>query len=571
MDKFLKIGFLLLLGLVLQNLIAQSIYLQSHFIESNKSNIKTFKKQADILTYLEELVKKKQNAGYWQYSVDSFYCTKDTCFAQIFEGNKHFLQSNITVSKKTTQLDFLKLKVQLDKQLQKLENSGYPFAQILQDSIHLNKDSISIAYKIDTGQLILVDSFINHENARISKGFIQNYIGIKSGKPYNESKIVEIDKLLAKLPYTELKQPSDIYFHEDKADIHLYLKKRKVNKFDFIVGFLPNSSNSNKLMITGEARIHLQNAFKRGEELFFEWTRLHPNTQRLNLKFQYPFLLNTQLGINTSFQLEKRDSTSLDLNLNLGVPYFFKTNNYFKGFYKYAQTIILQADTNFVKSFKRLPGNLDATYNQYGVELYFETLDYLLNPRKGVELRVSTSVGTKKLKTNNQILAINSNDGFNYPALYDSIKKKSLKAELFWNINYYLPFGKRSTIKMSQNGGSVFNNNILRNELLRIGGNKLLRGFDEESIYASTYIVNTLEYRLLLQKNAYMSVFYDFAYVREQFQQQIKNNFPFGFGIGINFESKIGIFGLSYALGQQKNQPISFRNSKIHFGYVALF
>ena len=565
-----KIGLLLGLLFFIAALFAQSVCLKNYFIENNQVEYKKFKKQGDAEQYLQELVEKKRNVGFWQYSLDSFYCKQDTCFAIIFQGQKHYLKSNFKENKTNKIQDLTALKYQLEKQLQKLENSGYPFAQIIQDTVSFTQDTLSFIYKIDTGQLVLIDSFINHDNAKISKGFIQNYIGIKSGKPYNESKIIEIDKILAKLPYTDLQRPTDIFFHEDKADIHLYLKKRKVNKFDFI-GFLPNSAATNKLMITGEARINLQNAFKRGEELFFEWTRLHPNSQRLNIKFQYPFLLNTQLGVNTNFLLEKRDSSSLDMNLSFGIPYFFKTNNYFKGFYKYAQTIILQADTNYVKSFKQLPGNLDAVYNQYGVEVYFETLDYLLNPRKGIELKISTSVGTKKLKTNNQILAINSGDGFDYASLYDTIGRKSIKAEIFWDINYYLPFGKRSTLKLSQHGGNVLNNNLLRNELLRIGGNKLLRGFDEESIYASTYVSNTIEYRLLLQRNAFVSVFYDFAYIREQFQQQIKNNFPFGFGIGVNFESKIGIFGLSYALGQQKGQPISFRNSKIHFGYVALF
>jgi hypothetical protein len=44
-----------------------------------------------------------------------------------------------------------------------------------------------------------------------------------------------------------------------------------------------------------------------------------------------------------------------------------------------------------------------------------------------------------------------------------------------------------------------------------------------------------------------------------------------GFGAGLTFETKAGIFGLSYAVGKQNSNPLDFRSSKIHFGYVNIF
>ena len=46
---------------------------------------------------------------------------------------------------------------------------------------------------------------------------------------------------------------------------------------------------------------------------------------------------------------------------------------------------------------------------------------------------------------------------------------------------------------------------------------------------------------------------------------------PFSGGIGINFETKPGIFSISYALGAQENNPILFKTAKIHFGFVNYF
>lgn len=521
----------------------------------------SFKSQAAMIEFIKKYAGQQQQKGYVSFSVDSIYCSNDSCIAQLYFGNKYKKNDNSIYNLKQT----------IETQLINLENNGYPFASIAIDSIIWDSTSINYQLSIDTGRYILIDSLTNLGNAKIHLNYLQNYLNIKRNKPYNESKIKSIDELLYKLPYVNINQPTKILFKEDKANVYFSLDKRKVNKFDFIVGFLPNYNNTGKFLVTGEARIDLKNAFKRGEEIFLEWVRLRPNSQRLNIKFNYPFLLNTPLGIHSDFKLDKRDSTALDLIFNVGLPYYTKTNNYIKGYYNFAQTIMLQMDTLVAKSQKKLPNNLDASYNLYGIEAYFENLDYLFNPKKGFELKLNAAIGTKKIKPNIQLTALSDGSGFNYETIYDSVRLKSIKSNFAWLANYFVGIGKRSVIKLSNSGSAIFNQQLLKNELLRIGGNKILRGFDEESILASQYVLTTVEYRLLLSKNSYFFNFIDFAFVRTNFDAQKINNFPFGFGAGINFETKIGIFGLTYALGRQNQQAISFRNSKLHFGYVALF
>jgi hemolysin activation/secretion protein len=99
----------------------------------------------------------------------------------------------------------------------------------------------------------------------------------------------------------------------------------------------------------------------------------------------------------------------------------------------------------------------------------------------------------------------------------------------------------------------------------------LLRGFNEQSVYASQYHIGTVEYHYLLGLNSYFYLFLDGAYVANESLSPATYDTPFGFGAGINFETRAGIFGVSYALGEQNNIPIEFRNAKIHFGYVNYF
>ena len=574
--RILQTAFILLSVQFLQ---AQQIRL---FIIKENSTVKikekqTFKNEKELQLYFNTTQQKLIKSGFLEASFDSVRRRQDSVYVFLHTGKQYAIKNPTKETAKRKKKNQLSVSIydtdnKKEELLQNLENNGYPFAKVSTDSIDLTDSSLSYQYSIDKGSLITIDSFVNHGTSKLTKGFIQNYILIKSRQAYNEARIKKIDQLLQKLPYATVRQPSNVLFRDNKADIHLYLDKRKVNSFDFLIGFLPGSNNG-KILITGEVRVHLQNAFKRGEEIYLEWRKLQRQSQLLDVRFNYPYFLNAPIGINFTFYLEKRDSSSLDLAWQLGLPYITKSNNYIKGFYKYFQTIVLVADTAFAKLNKKLPNNLDATYNQYGVQAYYENLDYLFNPQKGFELKLSGSLGTKKIKPNNQITTLQDDFNFNYGSLYDSINRKSIKGDLFWMGNYYLPLGKkqRHILKFGVNGGSVFNQSLLRNELLRIGGNRLLRGFDEQSIFASTYNITTLEYRMIIMRNSYFFLFMDAAYVRRKFNNTTFQDFPFGFGAGITFATKIGIFGLTYALGQQKDKTVDFRNSKLHFGYVATF
>jgi hemolysin activation/secretion protein len=138
-------------------------------------------------------------------------------------------------------------------------------------------------------------------------------------------------------------------------------------------------------------------------------------------------------------------------------------------------------------------------------------------------------------------------------------------------IDKYFQLSSRSVIQASYHGAAIFSNKIFQNELFRIGGFHLLRGFNEQSVLASQYHIGTIEYHYLLGQNSYFYLFFDGAYVVNESLSPVTYDTPIGFGAGINFETRAGIFGVNYALGQQQNNPIQFRNAKIHFGYVNYF
>jgi outer membrane protein assembly factor BamA len=137
--------------------------------------------------------------------------------------------------------------------------------------------------------------------------------------------------------------------------------------------------------------------------------------------------------------------------------------------------------------------------------------------------------------------------------------------------SHYFPIAKKATIKSSIQLGIVKTENIFKNEVFQLGGYKILRGFNEESIYASQYAIGTLEYRYLIGQNAYMFGFVEGSTTKNESYTYGASNLFLGTGFGLSLETKAGILNLSYALGKSDKEPLSLRQSKIHFGFISVF
>jgi hemolysin activation/secretion protein len=203
--------------------------------------------------------------------------------------------------------------------------------------------------------------------------------------------------------------------------------------------------------------------------------------------------------------------------------------------------------------------------------MYFNNTNYRFNPKSGNEVKLVTTVGIKTISKSNDIISL-TDPSFSYASLYDSIKLKAYQFRVKAMAAHYFTTGKRSTLKAIINTGIFNSPNIFRNELFQIGGYKLLRGFDEESIYATRYLVSTAEYRYLVGLNSYLFGFIDAGWVKNKYQLvNVSNNFISG-GIGILFETKVGLLNMSLAIGKRNDVNFNLsQSSKIHFGYINYF
>lgn len=446
----------------------------------------------------------------------------------------------------------------MEKVIVYYENHGYPFASARLDSLDITEGQVQSKLVIDKKEFLKLDSLITEGEGKVSRKFLMRYLGIKNGMPYNEEVFRSVSLKIKQLPFVIESKAPVMRLTDKQNKLYLFLDKKNASQFDGIVGILPGDNG--KTIFTGDVKIRLVNTiFKSGETFDINWRRLQSQTQDLKAQVIYPYIAGLPLGVDYNIKLYKKDSTFIDVTNGLGLNYYFSGLNFFKVFYKQRNANLIA--TSYLANATVLPDYADVVTKSYGVGAFIEKFDYKFNPKKGIHFNVQGSVGNRQIKKNPKV-----ND-----VVYTGVELKSTQYQVDGDLVGYINLLKNHVLKLSSQAGSVFGNVIYRNELFRIGGLRTLRGFDEESIYASTYVIPTLEYRFLFEKNSNIFLFAEGAWYESNSVSGYLTDTPMSVGAGINFETKAGIFNLSYGLGKQMGNSFDLRTGKIHAGLTALF
>ncbi len=540
---------------------------------NNKLIAKTFYSDSlSAISFTNNFITSKNITGYITANYDSVYADSVANLYYFLNlGKKYFwkkisfkVPDNILRKSSVKQRTFTnkkinqkKLQHEINKILTYTENNGYPFAILKLDSVTFNNNFISANLVLKKNNYISINDIKINGNIKTSKKFLLKYLDIKKGNIYSEKNIKKIDSRLRNLNFISQKKPLQIYFFKDSANINLYLNKKNANKFNGMLGFLPDNKLG-KINLTGELNLHLVNTFKHAEEIIFNWQKIEALSQELNTEILLPYFLNTNAGIKAKFNLLKKDTTYINTNPHISVLYYFSGNNYVNIFYEQKKSSLIS--TYGFDNLTVLPDYADFTTNIYGFGITTNNLDYLYNPRKGVFVNISLGSGIKNIRKNSKI---NSN-------LYDNITLKTKTYQGKSNIYLYYPIYRNFVIKYRNSSGLIKSDNLFLNELFQIGGITTIRGFDEKSIFVSKYTISSIELRYLFELNSAVYGFFDYCNYEQKLSKTINDN-PYGFGLGVDFETKVGIFTINYALGSQKNNAIALNSAKIHFGYVNRF
>ena len=530
--------------------------------ENNKLIIsESFKDSVSQSIYLQNVNLKYISKGYIEFKLDTLENRDDFLKLFLYKGpqynwdklslGKNLQSENFSFSESGKVFNSNSLIDGIDKQLRFYEDNGYPFARVYFDSLRITKERISGKLMSNLGDYFSIDSIVIKGGSKTSKQFILRHIGINKGQTYNESLIRKIDSKLQNIPFIEIIRGSEVFFTKGKATLVLYVKDKSASRFDGILGINPDE-NTGKITVVGDVKVNLLNAFKRGEKVLLDFESIKANTQNYAFEVDYPFLFGSRVGLITSINYFRQDTTFANLNLKGGFSFFLENQQRISVFANVIQSNSLLSQSSNSNEFQ----SLQTIY--LGVIYELTNLDYRLNPRKGWSAQIELNSGNKTIGS-----STGSND--------DETNMSSFQIKSDVKASYFIPLFKKSTIKFGVQSGNIFGETIYDNELYQIGGLNTLRGFNQQSFLVSNYAIVTSEFRYLFDRNSAVFGFVDASFYEKKSIDEFVTDTPFGFGAGVNFQTGAGIFTLTYGLGKQLGNPILIKNGKVHFGFVSLF
>lgn len=552
--------------------------LQLNIINGTDNRIlqtKNFTSDALLKKYANEFLSDYWLKGYLLADYDSVI-VKENVFRYYFNPNKLFLWARLNKgnlepavyyayfhNKKFDRrvVNYSEVVNLFEKIIRYYENNGYPFASIRLDSIQIDSNLLKASLLVQKNKKFTIDSIIVQGNLKLNKKFLYRYIDIFPASLYNEKKLKQIESKLKKLPFVDIRQPPIVRITDLYTKVYIFANHKNVSQFDGIVGIQPDALG--KTIITGNIKIKLVNALiKNAEVVDIDWQRVQMLTQNFNFAFSIPYLAGTSFGSRYQISLFKKDTSFIDVQNNIGISYYFSGINSVNFFYKQRNSNLIS--TYGLSGITTLPDYADITTKHYGMGCAINNLNNINNPSSGWNIVANISVGNKDIKKNPKI-----ND-----AAYKNILLHSLQYQTEGTIDRYFPkvFSNYTALKTSVKYGHINGNGTLfKNELFRIGGLKSIRGFNEQSIYADTYIISTLEYRFIYNENGHIALFSDVGYYSSNYNNQKVDNRVYSVGGGIQFDTKAGMFNLLYALGSNFGQLPDFRAGKIHAGLITIF
>jgi len=472
----------------------------------------------------------------------------------VLEGNKLFTTSYLKDNMETQPgdvLNSLELNNDMNDLLNLYESKGYTFASIQVSNIEEYTDGVTkklrVNIKIDENDKIRIDNITVEGNTSTNKDVITREIALGEGNTISRENLIEIRRRLENLGYFENVELPKILKYKNTTVLLIKVKEGNTNTFDGILGYVPPSQSDDKGYFTGLVNLSIRNLFGTGRKVEARFKKEIKTTQELELNYLEPWVFGYPVNMSFAFLQRIEDSTYIKRDLSLKADALLTNKITISAIFDF-ERVIPNTTTNLFTIF-------DSRVLGAGIEIKYDSRDYVYNPQSGILYRTGYSVGQKKIYNT-----------ASYPNL--DIPQDFTVQNGSMHIDFYSSFFKRQSLLVGLHGVEIRSPRFEAADLFRLGGNSTIRGYREGQFLASRAAWGNLEVRYSLTRRSFAAIFYDAGYYLKP-QDDIYNlpsqeGFIYGYGLGVRIETSLGMFGVSYALGKGD----SILEGKIHFGLV---
>jgi outer membrane protein insertion porin family len=414
------------------------------------------------------------------------------------------------------------------------------------------KTLAEIRLTLQKGNKSSIDKVEIRGNNFTNDNVILRELRLTKGEIYSQKTIEEFPKRINRLRFFEPVQTPQYYINSKGEGVLLIeVKEKQTNNFDGIIGYIPGTKENEKGYLTGLINISLRNLFGSGRAAALRWNKFGRNSQELELKYLEPWLLDFPLNISGNLYQRIQDSTYVQRKFNGEIEYL-ATEDISASFLIGTESVI--PTERSVPVFTVYNSSIITT----GLNLKIDTRDDPYSPTSGLLFINSYSLSRKK---------INGPVDYITPGLITKIdlQRIAFDFDIFFNLF------TRQVLALSMKGRELRGPSFENSDLFKLGGTSTLRGYREEQFLGSSILWTNFEYRFLLTRRTFVFAFFDTGYYLRNAEPDKKipkaEDFLYGYGLGINLETGLGVLAVSFALGEGD----SFTDGKIHFGLVNEF
>lgn len=508
----------------------------------------------DVQTHQKKVVKDSLSAVHFLDSLaqNSYFFTqvkevkkKDTITEILFDKglnyNKikvHFsdeIQRDLNLKSTGTiqKLDSTKRKIN-DFYTQK----GFAFNRIKTKFIGIENGIPKVKISVEKLGQRKIDKIVFKGYDRLPKRFVKNLQKEFVGKTYQSKNIENLNRNLQNHPFVFLEKVPQTLFRKDSTQVFLFLKKRKVNSFDGVIGF--GNDENDKIAFNGTLNVKFKNLFNGFESINLYWQRQVDKGQTFNLEADVPYLFGSNLGTKNTLHIYRQDT--IFANVKFSPELYYHLNNR----QKIGVQGMFETSTVLDETYTQAD---DFTKNGVGITYQFEE---------------SSNVNLFLHKT-----LVNASVGF-VQTNYDVKNTKNTQRNYYLLVEKNVPIYKNHYLNLKGEGSWIDAKNTLSyNEKLRFGGWNSMRGFNENSLLADYFFYGNAEYRYLINDSAFFDTFVQYGQLHNDILT--KNLQLYSFGLGFHFHLPIGLMSLQISNGNEFSQSFDFRQTKIHWGILSRF
>jgi hypothetical protein len=463
----------------------------------------------------------------------------------------------------------------VEAELRNYQNQGYPFVFCKIVPFYEGKNTIIFELKTEPENYYLLDSVLT-DRMQLNPALFYRAARVKTKQPYNES---ALQLLIARLGVLEGFKPLGtkpiLSIYNQKLIAQLPILKTARDQFSGLLGLATNADG--RVLLTGEVAGRFYNLFRSGTYSNFEWRSFKARSQEMHIDMGLPYLFGLPFVSQFAFGIEKYDT--LYSILRAGIRFRFPISSqsaFVLGYDRINRTRIF-ADENWVRAFHQLPDNPSSVSQSFHLGFESHTVYPGDLPHAGYFISINANAGIREYVEDARIAGIYwPNKAGIRENVFDSLKRtgkfKSPQIRYEYNLAQYIPVFDFLVLKLGAQGFQYIAPVVYFNELNRIGGIKSIRGFNEQSIFASTMHSASAELRVMLGNSGYFGPFYNVGYYENKSRlAQQGHDVLQGIGIASGIRTAAGILQIIWALGSSSQQPFAFNNSKFHFGISSSF